>query len=237
MEVLETEGLDVQGLDRDSLLPLGEPIHRHQANASADAVEANEIDLKRRGERSVLQTKSAVLTDLLQQFSLERKPGTDRPNDVILVGSLIDSPFNLGGLSRIGEIFGIKSLQVKRRDVKDSTQFQSTAVSSHDWLPIEQVRPDEVESFLMARRLEGYSIVGIEQTDSSRRLGDDACKLPEKMVLVLGAESTGMPAHLLGEMDFCVEIAQVGMTRSANVQTAAAIVLYDFWRQRSAQGP
>ena len=68
----------------------------------------------------------------------------------------------------------------------------------------------------------GYSVVGIEQTDRSVRIGEAGCVLPEKCVLVLGSEAKGIPAALLAECDMLVEIPQVGVTRSLNVQTAAA---------------
>lgn len=59
-------------------------------------------------------------------------------------------------------------------------------------------------------------------------------KLPKKAVLMLGSEREGIPAELLGEVDMCVEIEQRGETRSLNVQTAAAVVCYEWdrqWRQ------
>jgi len=85
-------------------------------------------------------------------------------------------------------------------------------------------------------------IVGIEQTDQSIILGkEDSGKegisggrLPKKAVLMLGSEREGIPAELLGEVDMCVEIEQRGETRSLNVQTAAAVVCYEWnrqWRQ------
>jgi tRNA guanosine-2'-O-methyltransferase len=52
---------------------------------------------------------------------------------------------------------------------------------------------------------------------------------------VLGAERTGMPADVLVECDECVEIRQWGSTRSMNVQTAAATVLYE-WRRQWGDG-
>ncbi|KAK3063809.1 hypothetical protein LTR53_018758, partial [Teratosphaeriaceae sp. CCFEE 6253] len=82
----------------------------------------------------------------------------------------------------------------------------------------------------------GWTIVGVEQTDRSVVLGSAACRLPGKVVLVLGSEREGIPALVLGECDVLVEIAQQGVTRSLNVQTAAAIVLYEYARQRQAAG-
>jgi tRNA G18 (ribose-2'-O)-methylase SpoU len=53
---------------------------------------------------------------------------------------------------------------------------------------------------------------------------------PKKSIIVMGAEKTGIPAEILVECDVCVEIKQWGVTRSLNVQTAAACVLFE-WRR------
>ncbi|KAI9671304.1 MAG: hypothetical protein M1831_004213 [Alyxoria varia] len=51
-------------------------------------------------------------------------------------------------------------------------------------------------------------------------------------ILLLGSERKGIPGDLLGVCDWCVEIPQRGFTRSMNVQTAAAVVMFEFGRQR-----
>lgn len=75
--------------------------------------------------------------------------------------------------------------------------------------------------------------MGIEQTDRSAILGSKECVLPEKCVLVVGSEREGIPAVVLAECDLLVEIPQVGITRSLNVQTAAGIVLCEYVRQHA----
>ncbi|KAI9837220.1 MAG: hypothetical protein M1819_000294 [Sarea resinae] len=154
-----------------------------------------------------------------------------RPHDFILIASLIENPYNIGGLSRVAEIFGAKSLCVRDLGVRKHVQFTSVAVSSHLWLPMEELPVGGVAEFLRQKRLDGYSIAGIEQTDVSKVLGKGDWKFPKKTVLLLGSERGGIPAPLLAEMDVCVEVKQAGVTRSMNVQTAAAIVLYEYARQ------
>ena len=73
--------------------------------------------------------------------------------------------------------------------------------------------------------------MGIEQTHRSVLLGSEECKIPEKVVLVVGSEKEGIPAIVLTECDMLVEIPQKGITRSLNVQTAVSIVLYEHARQ------
>ena len=50
------------------------------------------------------------------------------------------------------------------------------------------------------------------------------------MVLLLGAEGTGVPASLLCEVDACVEIPQRGLLRSLNVHVSAAIAMWELTR-------
>ena len=91
-----------------------------------------------------------------------------------------------------------------------------------------QVRPSRT----LGRRIEeGFKVVGIEQTDRSVILGTKECVLPQKCILVMGSEREGIPALVLSECDVLVEIRQVGVTRSLNVQTACGIVLSEWVRQ------
>ena len=83
---------------------------------------------------------------------------------------------------------------------------------------------------------EGYTVIGLEQTDSSQVLGEGDWRFPQKVVLVLGSERQGIPASILAIMDTCIEIKQMGMTRSMNVQTSCAVALYEYRRQQSSIG-
>ena len=98
------------------------------------------------------------------------------------------------------------------------------------------MKVDGIRDFLREKKVQGYTIVGIEQTDVSSILGKmnkngKEWKLPKNAVLMLGSEREGIPADLLGEVDLYVEIEQKGETRSLNVQTAAAVVCYEWNRQ------
>lgn len=222
------------------LLPLGKPQPFRQP-ASVTSAESSPPDLPIGAEippapqaPAPLQTKATTWknitpTLLTTATSLE----TRKPRPLILVSSLIDNPYNIGGLSRISEIFGVHSMTVANTRVTASKDFTSVSVSSHLWLPIEQLKVDAIAEYLVQKKLEGWKVVGIEQTDSSKVLGKGEWRFPEKCVLVLGSERQGIPAWLLGEMDFCVEVCQVGVTRSMNVQTAAAVVLFEYARQYS----
>ena len=216
----------------EACIALGEKVVRgtpKQGKTSADAatphpaVAPQPID-----KTAALQTKGAAyltrtLSDPITQSS--------RPNDVIVIGSLVDNPYNLGGLSRVAEVFGASVLTLQNQNVLSNKDFTSVSVSSHLHFSIVQLSAPNIPSFLAERKQEGYTVVGIEQTDRSVMLGSEACKLPRKVVLVVGSEREGIPAVVLTECDVLVEIPQSGVTRSLNVQTAVAIVLFEYARQ------
>jgi tRNA guanosine-2'-O-methyltransferase len=144
---------------------------------------------------------------------------THRPASVILVASLIDNPTNLGGLSRISESFGMRSLYIDDLKKTAHKDFKATSVTSEKHFPIHELKVAGVPAFLIEMKREGYEVVGIEQTDRSGVLGTEGDggrlgTLPKKCVLVLGSEKGGISAEVLAVLDRCVEIRTVGVTRS-----------------------
>jgi tRNA guanosine-2'-O-methyltransferase len=158
----------------------------------------------------------------------------DRKTDkvpIILIGSLITAAVNLGGLSRLSEIYALDSLHLPSLSIASSAPFLSTALSSPSHLTIEETPASSLVAFINEKKIQGWIILGVEQTDASLILGES--ELPQgKVVIVMGAESTGIPGEVLALCDVCVEIKQWGFTRSLNVQTAAATVLFELRRER-----
>ena len=120
-------------------------------------------------------------------------------------------------------------------------------MSAQDWVPIEEVKEDDIVHFLRcvcipgvpntttdfrcrAARKEGYTIVGLEQTGESKLIQD--APIEERMVLVLGKEKEGIPVEILQEVDYCIEIPQFGVTRSLNVHVSAALAIWEYTRKQ-----
>lgn len=227
----ELFALKAQDLEKRTFISIG----REQLKDSSGRVEymkTDEIALV----KAPLQTKSGTWdAKALVEANEHRTNKVNSPKDggldIIVIASLIENAYNLGGLSRVSEIMGVTTLYFHSKEVLKSKDFTSVSVSSETWLPILELKATGISEYFRAKRLEGYSVVGIEQTDRSIILGSGGYKLPKKVVLLLGSEKLGIPAELLAELDLCVEIPQKGETRSMNVQTAAAVVLYEFCRQ------
>ena len=182
-------------------------------------------------EAIALQTKGTAYL----KTSLDDDSRQTKKHSLLVVASLIENPLNLGGLSRASEIFGAQAMYVRDPRVIAEKDFTSVAVSSHNHIDILPLPVPEISSWAAKMKSDGWTVVGIEQTDRSVLLGSEGAALPDKTILVLGSEREGMPASVLGECDLLVEIPQVGVTRSLNVQVAAAIVLFEYGRQHGGK--
>eukprot|EP00834_Sanchytrium_tribonematis_P001157 NODE_26_length_40862_cov_0.679513.p1 type:complete len:1182 gc:universal NODE_26_length_40862_cov_0.679513:7463-11008(+) len=148
---------------------------------------------------------------------------------VIIVGTLIDNPGNLAALCRTCEVFLFDKLIVHNTAVKKDPKFLSVSVSSENWIPIEAVEKNNLPSYLEDMKTKGYSLVALEQSQNSIELGQ--FDIPEKCIILMGNERTGIPSHLLQLVDYCVEVPQFGVTKSLNVNVATSMLLFEYVRQ------
>ncbi|KAK2488544.1 hypothetical protein MC885_018597, partial [Smutsia gigantea] len=149
---------------------------------------------------------------------------------LIVVASLIDKPTNLGGLCRTCEVFGASGLVLGNLQCIRDKQFQHLSVSAEQWLPLVEVKPPQLIDYLQEKKAEGYTIIGVEQTARSSDLTQ--FRFPEKSLLLLGNEREGIPAHLIQQLDVCVEIPQRGIIRSLNVHVSGALLIWEYTRQQ-----
>jgi len=167
----------------------------------------------------------------LEIFVLPPRVTPKRHQAMTIVATLLDKLPNLAGLCRTGEVFSLAKLTLPSITLAADKQFKSMSVSAERWMPMEEVRPADLPAYLAAQKRAGATIVGLEQTSDSVRLG--SFEFPERTVLVLGNEKDGMPAELFAFIDVCVEIPQLGLIRSLNVHTAASICVWEYTKQHA----
>ncbi|ODQ65088.1 hypothetical protein NADFUDRAFT_51688 [Nadsonia fulvescens var. elongata DSM 6958] len=196
------------------------PIQKRNISGSAENLN---ID-----ESSPLQTKSGAWNSVMELQS-ERGSQINR-GKLVVIASLVDKPPNLGGICRLCDVLGAELLTLNDITVTKHPSFRSVAVTADCWMPMEEVKIKNIIPFMIQKKKEGYTLIGLEQTDKSVELNSDL-KFPEKSVILLGTESEGIPGPLLAELDFCVEIKQVGVIRSMNIQTATAVIVHAYSSQ------
>jgi tRNA guanosine-2'-O-methyltransferase len=216
-----------------SCMPLGDAIAAMPSSSST----SQELDTSKKVLQNIETISNALGTGsnstiLQTKGAAYLESSSKRHSNLLVIASLIDNPYNLGGLSRVSEIFGAGGLYMSNTAVTSNREFSGVSVSSHLHLPLHSLQASQLQSFLMGKKQnEGFTVCGIEQTDRSVMLGSAECILPEKCILVMGSEKEGIPALILSECDVLIEIPQVGITRSLNVQTAAGIVLCEYAKQ------
>lgn len=175
---------------------------------------------------SPLQTKSGAWETVLD---LDNKKCNDvvTRSDLIVVSSLVDKPPNLGGICRLCDVLGVGLLTVQDIKVKNHPQFKNVAVTADRWMPMQEVALDNIASFMKERKKEGYTLIGLEQTDKSVKL-DNRFQFPKRSLILLGTEAFGIPGPLLSVLDLCLEIQQFGVVRSMNIQTATAVIVHSY---------
>ncbi|CCE62511.1 hypothetical protein TPHA_0C03590 [Tetrapisispora phaffii CBS 4417] len=175
---------------------------------------------------SQLQTKSGAWETVVDINATENEEKVKR-SDLIVVSSLVDKPPNLGGICRLCDVLGVGLLTVQDLRVKNHPQFKNVAVTADKWMPMVEVPIDNIIKFMQEKKKEGYTLIGLEQTDKSIEL-NQYYKFPKKSLILLGTEAHGIPGYLLSELDLCLEIQQHGVIRSMNIQTATAVICYSY---------
>lgn len=144
------------------------------------------------------------------------------PRRPVVIVSFNDKDWNSGSLVRTAEAFLLERVHFARRPEAwhSSGAEQWQPVSTGDWQPV-------VEEY----RAQGYRTVALELTDRSVSLFET--ELPGRMILLVGAEVTGVPDEALAMADMCVEIPLDGFTRSLNLSVATGMVIFRWlsrWR-------
>lgn len=154
-----------------------------------------------------------------------------RRHGLILCASLVQNPENLGGLCRLAEVFRLESLVLSRLAIARTPPFRKTAVSAHHWQPLAECDVELLPQWFECQRHQGYTIIALDADDQAAPITTVA--FPEKAVLVLGRELTGIPDDVLVGCDRRVTIPQYGLVESLNVQQAGAIAIYEYLRQHT----
>ncbi|HUD71706.1 MAG TPA: RNA methyltransferase [Dongiaceae bacterium] len=142
----------------------------------------------------------------------------------------VQDPGNVGTLARSARAFGSAALLAFE---ETADPFGSRAVragmGAHFRLPIATVG---WKAGLDAARAGGMRIVAADLAGQPIAEAD----LGGPLLLVVGGEGSGLPAALRERADLRVRIPMASGSESLNVQTAAAVLLYEIARRRGFAG-
>ncbi len=149
---------------------------------------------------------------------------------VVLVLDNIRSALNVGSAFRTADAFALEkvilcgiSAQPPHREIL------KTALGSTESVAWEYF--SEITAAIFSLKKDGFTVLGIEQTDKSILLQDISIESDVKYALVFGNEVDGVSESALPMLDNCVEIPQFGTKHSLNVSVCVGIVAWDFLRK------
>lgn len=148
----------------------------------------------------------------------------------------VEDPQNLGAIARVAVGAGVAGLILpKRRSAPLSSAAARASAGAIEHLPIAIV-PNLREAVTRLQKV-GFRAIGADPRGATSLYEDlpaSSFSTPgeDQIVLVLGAEGSGLRPSLLAALDHTIQIPMASSIASLNVSTAAAVILFEYRRRR-----
>jgi TrmH family RNA methyltransferase len=148
-------------------------------------------------------------------------------NPLIVVAHDVQDPGNVGGIMRTAEAAGATAF-ITTVSTADPLGWKALRGSMGSALRLPIAR-GEIADVLAALRTAGIATMALVPR-AGRSLFEADVRKPS--ALILGSEGPGLPEELLRQIDQRITIPMQAPVESLNVGVAAALVLYEAFRQR-----
>lgn len=154
----------------------------------------------------------------------------DEEDALVIVLDEVQDPRNLGAVCRSAEVAGASGVVIPERRAAGVTAAACKAsAGAVEHLPV--VRTRNLADWLGLAKEAGFWVWGTAPGDGAAPWKTD---FTGKTVIVLGGEGGGMRPRVAAACDGAVTLPQVGRVGSLNIAAAAAALLFEAVRQRSA---
>lgn len=150
---------------------------------------------------------------------------------LVVVLDNIRSVYNVGSVFRTADAFRVSKIVLCGITGRPpQAEIHKTALGAED--SVEWCYYEDTLQAVAALRKEGCHIMAVEQVESSVKL--DRWKVAPHVpyALILGNEVKGVQQSVVDQCDESLEIPQFGTKHSLNVANTAAIVMWEFFRQK-----
>jgi 23S rRNA (guanosine2251-2'-O)-methyltransferase len=204
----------------------GRPVHRIDAHALKQLVG----DVAHQGVVAEVAPLPAWTEDSLLDALTSPLPAATKPNAPLLLAlDGVQDPHNLGACLRTADACGALAVIVpKDRAAQLTPTVRKVAVGAAETTPVVAVT-NLVRTLKLLKDADLW-IVGADADGPQRAHEVD---LKGGVVLVLGAEGTGLRQLTRQACDWVVRLPSLGAVESLNVSVAAGMLLYEAVRQRS----
>ncbi|MGE4132826.1 MAG: 23S rRNA (guanosine(2251)-2'-O)-methyltransferase RlmB [Bdellovibrionales bacterium] len=152
----------------------------------------------------------------------------NRPRSVLIALDEVEDPHNLGAILRTAWLMGADGvLTPEHRSASLSPAVSKVAQGAVEHIPLES--DHALPNRLKELKDHDYWILGLSH-EAKQSLTDH--KIPEKVVWVLGGESSGLRKSVASVCDELISIPQSDPGASYNVSIAAAVAMFETFRQQ-----
>jgi tRNA (guanosine-2'-O-)-methyltransferase len=158
-------------------------------------------------------------------------------NKIAGVELLIDNvwdPHNVAAVSRTADGLGISLIHLYYTYnscpslVRKGHKSSAGAARWMRYQPIE-----DLDEFVRLKKANGTIFLASQKVEGAKDL--TLYKFPPKVILMLGSESKGISPELMAIADHDLFIPMVGMAESYNISVAAALCMYEIFKQRKTE--
>lgn len=155
-----------------------------------------------------------------------------RQKDLTLVMDNIHDPHNVSAILRSCDAFGVPEVHLYYTTNAFPDIGKKSSGSARKW--VRRQRHRDARSLREHLQAQGMSLLVTGFSERAKPLPQ--WDLTRPTAVVLSNEHEGIKPELAALADGEIIIPMVGMVQSFNVSVAAALILYEAWRQRAAAG-
>ena len=155
-----------------------------------------------------------------------------RQKDLTLILDNIHDPHNVSAILRSCDAFGVPLIHLYYTDEVFPALGRKSSASAIKW--VETREHVNCRDMLQELKGQGLQIARTGFSPESSPLTSWDLTMPT--AVILGNEHRGVSQELADQVDQELYIPMSGMVQSLNVSVAAALILYESWRQRAEKG-
>lgn len=147
----------------------------------------------------------------------------------ILVLDEIEDPHNLGSIMRTADAVGVDGIIIpKRRSVGLTATVAKSSAGAIEYVPVAKV--SNIAQTIDRIKEMGIWVAGADMSGNEEHYNTD---LKGPLALVIGSEGRGISRLIKEKCDYLVKLPMVGQVSSLNASVAAAVLMYEVYRQRA----
>ncbi len=159
---------------------------------------------------------------------LERAKQKGKEPFLIILDEIMD-PHNLGSIMRTADAVGADGIIIpKRRAVGLTAVVAKISAGAIEYVPVAKV--SNISQTIDKLKKMGIWVTGADMSGEKEHY---SMNLKGPIALVVGSEGSGISRLVKEKCDFLVKLPMVGEISSLNASVAAAVLMYEVFRQRS----